>query len=291
LITNRKAPSNVVITGAGTGLGLETALYLADRGFKVYATVVDDEQRRRVEAEAAQRGLSLCVPVLDVTDERGIQTVIRTIVEEDGGLYAVVNNAGISLRGYFEDLDDAEIRRTIDVNLFGTMNVCRAALPYMRASRRGRIIFMSSIGGRISSMARTAYCASKFGVEGFAESLLQEVKPLGLHVSIIEPAVINTERWSVNRGIAARALDPHGTYYDWFQAEEKLADALVRSSPTSPRDVAVAVHVALTARRPKLRYVVGWRARLIVRLRRYTPGEWFERLYFGAAIRRVTRSR
>jgi len=280
---------SVLITGAGTGLGLEMALYLAERGFTVYASVPEPGQRAHVEEEAGKRHLDLRVPHLDVTDESSIQATVNTILAESGGLYGVVHNAGISLRGYFEDCEEDEIRRVLEVNLFGAMAVTRAVLPHMRQARRGRLIFISSIGGRIGSMARTAYCASKFAVEGFAESLMQEVVPLELQVSIIEPGVINTERWTVHRGIARRAMDPASPYLAWFQREEKLADDLVRTSPTKAVHVAEAVYKALTARRPRLRYVVGWRANLVLNLRRYLPGELFERVYFGEAMRRLTR--
>ena len=283
--------NSVLITGAGTGLGLETALYLAEKGFTVYATIPELGQQDHVETQAARRRLKLRVLRLDVTDEASIQAAVGAVLAECGGIYALVNNAGISLRGYFEDCDEEEIRRTVEVNLFGVMAVTRAVLPHMRLARRGRLVFISSIGGRIGAMARTGYCASKFGVEGFAESLMQEVVPLGLCVSLIEPGLVNTERWTINRGLARRALDPDSPYSAWFRQEEALADAFVRTSPTRPADVARAVHRALTAQRPRLRYVVGWRASLVLALRRYVPGELFERLYFGEAMRRVTRPR
>lgn len=282
--------SNVLITGAGTGLGLHTALYLAARGFKVYATVPEPGQQGHIEEQARRHNVDLQVALLDVTDETSITTAIGAVVDECGEIYSVIHNAGVSLRGYFEDLDDDEIRQTLEINLFGAMMVTRAVLPHMRAAGRGRIVFISSIGGRIGSMARTAYCASKFGLEGFAESLMQEVSPLGITVSIVEPAIIRTERWSTNRGIARNAMNPHRPYVAWFRNEEDLADKLVRTSPTTPTDVAIAVHEALTARRPRLRYMVGRRARLVSLLRDYLPGESFERLYFGEAMRRVTRS-
>lgn len=282
---------SVLVTGAGTGLGLETALYLAERGFAVYATIPEFSQREHVEAQAAGHNLELYVLQLDVTDKASIKAAVCTVLERHGDLYGLINNAGVSLRGYLEDCEDAEIRQTLEVNLFGAMAVTREVLPHMRQARRGRLLFISSIGGRIASMARTAYCASKFGLEGFAESLMQEVSPLGLKVSIIEPAIVKTERWTIHRGVARHALNPDSPYYDWFRRQEEMADKLVQTSPTTPTDVAQVVHKALTARRPRLRYVAGRRAGLVLALRRYLPGELFERIYFGEAMRRVTRQR
>jgi len=290
LITDSPIPClPVLITGAGTGIGLETALYLAEHGFQVYASAPDLSQQARVDAAAAERGVSLQVLQLDVTDKQSVQAAVDTIVAEAGGIYGLVNNAGIALRGYFEDLSEEEVRRIFDVNVFGTMAVTRAVLPHMRAVRRGRIVIITSVGGRIGSLAVSAYCATKFAQEGFGESLAQEVTPFGVYVSLVEPAIIKTERWGVHRGIAEGALNPESPYYAWFRESERLANRLVETSPTRPMHVARTVHRALTARRPRRRYVVGWRAGLVLTLRRYLPGESFERLYFGQAVRRVTR--
>ncbi|MFQ5740033.1 MAG: SDR family oxidoreductase [Acidobacteriota bacterium] len=278
---------SILITGAGTGLGLETALYLAGKGYRVFAAVAFEGQRKHVEREAVRRRLSLSLPLLDVTDPKSIRSTVDAIASECGGVNGLINNAGVSLRGYFEDCREEEIRTVFDVNLHGSMAVTREVLPLMRRAGGGRLIFISSIGGRIAAMARSAYCSSKFAIEGFAESLAQEVMPLGLHVSIIEPAIIKTERWTIHRGVADQALDPESPYCDWFRREEELADRLVETSPTTPADVARTVYRALTARRPRLRYVVGSRARLAVLLRRYLPGELFEQIFFRQAVRRV----
>jgi NAD(P)-dependent dehydrogenase (short-subunit alcohol dehydrogenase family) len=225
---------------------------------------------------------------LDITDGASIEAAVRGVVDRSGGIFALVNNAGIGLRGYFEDLSDEEIRQVFDANVFGTMAVTREVLPHMRAARRGRIIIITSVGGRIGSLAVSAYCASKFAQEGFGESLAQEVVPFGIHVSLVEPAIIKTERWGLNRATAKGALTSESPYSAWFRESERLANRLVETSPTRPVDVARAVHRALSASRPKLRYVVGWRAGLVIALRRHLPGELFERLYFGEAVRRVT---
>ena len=280
---------SILITGAATGLGREMAIYLAGRGFRVYGTTRDARQADELNALARTRNLPIRVLTMDVTDPQSIDRAVQTIVAEAGGLYGVINNAGIGLRGYFEDLTAEEIQQVFDANVFGLMAVTKAVLPYMRKARRGRILLISSVGGRIGSLGVSAYCATKFAVEGFGESLFQELAPLGVNVVLIEPGIVKTERWTINRGLAKGALNPDSPYRDWFRQAEKESETLVRASTATPTDVAAIVHQALTAKRPKLRYMVGRKAKLAVALKRWMPGESFERLYFGIIMRRVTR--
>lgn len=283
--------NSILVTGASTGLGLETAVYLAEQGFEVYASMRDLGRRGALHNAAARRNVELHVLQLDITDKTSIDRAVRTVVERAGGIYGLVNNAGIGLRGYFEDLSEEEIRRLFEVNVFGTMAVTRAVLPYMRAARRGRVVIISSVAGRIGSPSASAYCATKYAQEAFGECLAQEVIPFGIYVSLVEPGVVETERWGTKRGIARGALNPESPYYAWFRESERQADRLVETTSTKPMHVARAVHTALTARRPRLRYMVGRRARLVVTLRRYLPGDLFEQLYFGEVVRRVTSAR
>jgi NAD(P)-dependent dehydrogenase (short-subunit alcohol dehydrogenase family) len=282
---------SVLITGTSSGIGLETALYLAERGFQVYATMRDLSRRGRLDMEAEHRNVQLQVLQLDVTDGASIEAAVRTIVERSGGIYGLVNNAGIIVRGYFEDVSDAEMRQVFETNVFGTMAVTRAVLPHMRAARCGRIVIIGSTAGRVAAPGTSAYCASKFALEGFGEALAQEVAPLGLQVVLVEPGFVKTELLGRNRHIAVRALDPDGAYYRWFRQIEKMADDEMRSSPTSAVDVARVVYRALTARRPNLRYVVRLRAKILAALRRHLPGDLFERLWFYEVTRRITQPR
>jgi len=281
---------SILVTGASTGLGKETALHLAERGFRVYATVRDLSGAESLLVEAKNRNVNLRVMSLDVTDKASIRQTVDNIVEESGDIYGVVNNAGVGLRGYFEDLDAHDIRKMFDANVFGAMEVTRAVLPHMREARRGRILMISSVGGRIGSLGVSTYCSTKFALEGFGESLFMELAPLGINVSIIEPGIVKTERWAQRRGIAPGANDVRSPYYQWFWRSEQAANKLVERSTTMPGDVAAVIHKALTADKPKLRYMVGRKAKLAVALRRHLPGDLFERIYFGLVIRSATQA-
>jgi short-subunit dehydrogenase len=279
----------VLVTGAATGLGKEMALHLAERGFRVYGTTRDLRQAEELNKDARARGAELRVLELDVTNQESIAKAMATIVAECGGIYGVINNAGIGLRGYFEDLGADEIEKLFAANVFGLMAVTRAALPHMRNAGRGRVLLISSVGGRIGTCGAAAYCSTKFATEGFGESLYQELTPIGIQVVLIEPGIIKTERWSVNRGYARNAMNPASPYHQWFKRVEEVSDQLVQRSTATPSDVAALAYKALTVPRPKLRYMVGWKAKLAVALKRWMPGELFERLYFGTIMRRVTR--
>jgi NAD(P)-dependent dehydrogenase (short-subunit alcohol dehydrogenase family) len=281
----------VLVTGASGSLGGETALTLAEHGFRVFAGTRNAARAEEMVRAATARRLSIDTIHLDVTDEASVETAVREVVARAGGLYGVVNIAGITLRGYFEDLADEDVRRVFEVNLFGAMRVTRHALPHLRRAQRGRIVMMSSIAGRIGSMALTAYVSSKFALEGFTESLALELMPLGIRVSLIEPGIVQTDIWEKNRHIAPLALDPSRPYHQWFVRAEEEANRLVRTATVRPADVAAATLRALTDRVPRLRYLLGIRARAAVSMRRHLPGETFERVYFGEVLRRVTGSR
>ena len=142
---------SVLITGASSGFGLETALHLAARGFRVFATAPSADELPAIHAAADLRGVRLEAVRLDVTDDQSIDSAVGEVIGRAGGLYALVNNAGLGQRGCFEDVTDAELRRLFDVNFFGALAVTRRVLPHMRAARRGRVIGVSSVAGRVAS--------------------------------------------------------------------------------------------------------------------------------------------
>jgi NAD(P)-dependent dehydrogenase (short-subunit alcohol dehydrogenase family) len=279
----------VLVTGAGSGLGMESALLLASRGYQVYGSVLNSSEREAAEKEAARHNVHIAFLQMDVTKETEVREAVRSMVAEAGTIDAVVQFAGMGLRGFFEDLALDEIRRVFDVNVFGMMIVTQAVLPYMRRAGAGRIILTTSIGGRMGSMSIGGYASSKFAAEGFGECLRQELYPLGIFVSLLEPGLVHTPHFTVNRNRARKAEMPDSPYYAWFCQHEHIVDGILAKGRIQGRDVAETVDRILRSRNPALRYVVGTGAKWILRLRRYTPGELFERIYWGAVRKMVTR--
>jgi len=280
-----------LITGAGSGLGLESALFLADRQFRVYGSVLNAAEDRNLREQAARRGVEVQPLQMDVTRRADIDRTVNTVIGEAGRIDSVVHFAGMGLRGFFEDLSMQEIRQLYDVNVFGIMELTQAVLPHMRRERSGRIVITSSAAGRMGSMSIAGYCSGKFAVEGFGECLHQEMKLLGIHVSLLEPGLVYTPHFGINRNRARRAVDINSPYYFWFCQHEALVDKLLASNRFTAADIAGVVHRILTARRPKLRYMVGFKPKLLMALRGLIPGEIFERTYFGMVRRMVVSPR
>jgi NAD(P)-dependent dehydrogenase (short-subunit alcohol dehydrogenase family) len=253
----------VVITGSSTGIGRATALHLDRLGFRVFAGVRKEADGEGLRAEASE---SIEPVLLDVTDADQIAAAATRVEQEAGGsLQGLVNNAGIGAGGPLELLDIDDFRRALEVNLTGQVAVTQAFLPQLRPAR-GRVVFVSSIGGRFAGPFLSPYHASKFGLEAVADSLRQELRRLGVSVSLIEPGSVATEIWDKGDDTAARlraGLTP--------EAEEVYGEALARAielnQETKARAVpaqrvADAITHALTASRPRTRYVVGRDARI-----------------------------
>lgn len=276
------------MTGASRGIGMETALRLAQSGFRVWGSMRDLKQAGPLLDEARKRAVKMETVRLDVTDQSSIAAAVAEIVERSGSLYGLVNNAGVTKSAYFEDFPDAELRSIFETNVFGVMNVTRAVLPHLRAAGRGRIVMLSSLGGRLASVCMAPYFASKFAIEGFGEALMQEVAGFGIQVVLVEPGVVATDIWDKDRQFLPSSQDPNGPYYKWFCRVQKETDALLKMATVTPADVADTISRAFAVKRPQLRYVVGWKGSLLLSLRRHLPGELFDRAYFGAVIRRLT---
>ena len=267
----------VLVTGTSTGIGRTTAERLVERGFHVLAGV-----RREGDAPPGTREL-----LLDVSDPSAVAAA-RAVAEEHGPLAGLVNNAGITVQGPIEFLSLDDFRRQMEVNLVGPLALTQAMLPLLRAAK-GRIVMVSSVGGRTALPFLSPYHASKWALEGLSESLRQEVEPLGVRVAIIEPGSAATEIWRKGTDTAddlMASLPPEGRelYGERLEAMRAMAEkTAARAFP--PSKVADAIVRALTSRRPRPRYLVGTDARVQVGLRAALPARAFD-----AAIRRLSGS-
>jgi NAD(P)-dependent dehydrogenase (short-subunit alcohol dehydrogenase family) len=270
---------SVLVTGASTGIGRATALRLDGAGWKVFAGVRKQEDAGELRAAA---GGQLAPLTLDVTDAGQIAAAAERIgAEGEGGLDGLVNNAGIAVPGPLETLPLDDFRRQVEVNLTAQVAVTQAMLPSIRRAG-GRIVFLSSIGGRIAFPLNGAYHAAKFGIEAVGDVFRQELRPWGIAVAIVEPGSIDTPIWE--RGarnadeIEARAHpDQDALYGEAIEGFRKVVrDLAERGIP--PEKVAKAIEHALSAGRPRSRYLVGLDARLQARVQPLIPTPIFDRI-------------
>lgn len=254
---------SALITGASTGIGRATALHLDRAGWRVFAGVRKEEDAASLREAGSER---LAPLILDVTDADQIEAAAERIESEVGetGLAGLVNNAGIAVPGPLETLPIDDFRRQVDVNLTAQVAVTQAMLPAIR-SARGRIVFITSIGGLMAFPMFGAYHAAKFGLEAVGDVFRQELRPWGIKVAVVEPGSIATPIWERGEAevdeIADRARDGHRDLYgkaiDAYREVARKTGA--RGIP--PEKVAVRIEHALSARRPRTRYLVGADAR------------------------------
>ena len=278
----------VLITGTSTGFGRIATELLAARGWRVFATMRDLSRKDSLERALRDAGLSERVTFVqpDVTGPASIEAAVATVLSETGNtLDAVVHNAGIAVAGVLEDLPDADIRRVMETNFFGVLNLTRALLPLFRAQRRGRIVLLSSQAAFAGQPGNSMYCASKWALEGWAESLAYEVDPFGIDVVLIEPGPYRTEIWNSTKWV----VPPNSAYLSWLKLLRHAADRHQAKTSRDPKEVALVVGKALEASRPRFRYQVGFFAKLDYFLRGKMPTKLIRRgttRYLGLPLAR-----
>ncbi|HET7122081.1 MAG TPA: SDR family oxidoreductase [Solirubrobacterales bacterium] len=268
----------VLVTGASTGIGRATALRLEGAGWRVFAGV-----RKATDAEALSEAASArLTPIfLDVTEPEQVAAAAERIENEAGArLDGLVNNAGVAIPGPLETIPLEDFRRQLEVNLVAYVAMTQAMLPFIRRAE-GRVVFVSSIGGRVAFPFTGAYHAAKFGTEAIGDVFRQELRPWGLRVSIIEPGSIDTPIW--DRGqreageLEARAPRTDILYGSAIERFRKvIQDTAERGIP--PEKVAKAIAHALESKRPRSRYLVGLDAKVQARLKPLIPTPVFDRI-------------
>ena len=268
------AGGTVLITGASTGIGEAAAFHLRDLGFDAVAGVRKDEDRDRLTA-AGLRAVKL-----DVTDSAQIEAVRAEL--GDRPLAGLVNNAGIGVAGPLEFMPLDRLRHQLEVNLVGQVAVTQALLPALRRAR-GRIVNVTSIGGRMALPLVGPYAASKFGLEAVSDSLRREVRQFGVNVIVIEPGGVKTPIWAKSSAMADEMLaempaEGERLYGSMMSALRKQTVKIGQETGLEPREVAEAIGTAMTKSRPRARYLVGREANVQARLAKRLPARLMDRL-------------
>ncbi len=264
---------SVLVTGASSGIGEETAVYLARKGFRVFAAARRTEKLKDLSVVG---GGKITPVAMDVTDEASIAAALKLIAEEGVTLYGLVNNAGVSVMGPVESVPLAEWRRQYETNVFGLVAVTQAVLPQMRAAGRGRIINIGSLAGRIASPFQGVYASSKHAVEGLSDALRRELVPHGVKVSLVRPGFINTPFGHQEQASLDQYAD-NNPYQDQLR-EFKTWHAAGHPGAPSPVVVAEAVHHALTAEHPHSRYTAPVKMTYALALRNLLPSALTDRI-------------
>jgi NAD(P)-dependent dehydrogenase (short-subunit alcohol dehydrogenase family) len=270
----------VVVTGASTGIGRATALHLAEKGYRVFAGVRKQKDAESIEAEANGNLTPLMIDVTKAPSIADAEKKVRRAVGKDG-LYGLVNNAGIADGGPIEFLPIEDFKRVVDVNLTGQVAVTQAFLPLIRRAK-GRIVFITSIGGKIATPFMSPYHATKFGLEAVADSLRREVKPWGIEVIVIEPGSIATPIWGKGQdSIDANRKKAPPEAERLYGAQVKRMEEVTRETAErgiEPVKVGKTIRRALGARRPRTRYLVGTDAKVMRNAERIMSNRTFDRV-------------
>ena len=273
-------PKVVLITGCSTGIGRATAERLARAGHTVYATA------RRPESIEDLKESGCRTLALDVTSEESMSAAVAAVEEAEGGIGALVNNAGYSQNGAVETVPLADVRAQFETNVFGLLRMCQLVLPGMRRRGEGRIVNMSSMGGRLTLPGGGIYHATKHAVEAISDAMRFEVSGFGVHVVLIEPGIIRSSFGETAAGSVSAGDGP----YAEFNAAVAEANATASDGPLGklggePDDVAKVIEAAIAARRPRPRYRVTASARVLLTQRRLLPDRAWDRV-MSAAFRR-----
>ena len=265
----------VLITGCSTGIGRATAEHLAAKGHTVYATA----RRRESIQDLADKGCRTLA--LDVNDEASMQAAVTAVEEAEGAVGALVNNAGYSQSGAVESVKLDDVRGQFETNVFGLLRMCQLVLPKMREQRHGRIVNVSSMGGKLVFPGGGIYHATKHAVEALSDAMRFEVRGFGVDVVIIEPGLITTHFAEAASSALASGTSEDGPYARFNAAVDKITvgayDGPLAKLGGGPETVAKAIERAITARRPRTRYPVTASARLSLAQRRLVTDRMWDR--------------
>jgi NAD(P)-dependent dehydrogenase (short-subunit alcohol dehydrogenase family) len=268
---NPAVPTVSVVTGANSGIGRATAIHLAAQGHTVFGTVRSISKAGKLEAMAADAGVHVELVELDIADDDSVRAGFARILDATGGRVDVlVNNAGVGGNAVAEECPPSLYLDVMNVNLCGAVRCLQEVLPGMRERRRGAIVNITSIAGRIAALAQSPYVTSKWALEGLSEGLAQELAPFGIRVAIVEPGVTKSAIFAKN----VDAPNQSGAYDAAYRRLFQFYMAGMAHA-TDPFEVAAVIHHAVTTDEPELRYAVSWGGRELVEGRaRMSDQDW-----------------
>lgn len=274
---------NVLITGASSGIGRATALYLAERGYTVIATSRVNSRLDDLRAEATNRGASVISVELDINSEDSVAFTVPELIERYGAIDALVNNAGFGLWGPVEALSADELKSQFETNFFAAVRMMQAVLPAMIEQRSGTIVNISSVLGRLGTPFNGAYVSSKFALEGISESLKTEVQPFGIRVAMVEPGLFRTN--FPDNSIRGKAADGENSAYTPYIRQYSDNRDMFHRFGGDPMRVAKVVHKVITSPSPNFRNPVGIDARAGTLAARLLPERVYWRILSKATMR------
>jgi len=268
-----------VVTGSSSGIGLETSLTLARNGFHTYATMrkLEDGSRQLTDIDKNEN-VPLQVIQLDVNNEKSVVDGINRIVKEKERIDVVINNAGYALVGALEETSMEEIKTQFETNFFGAIRVMQAVIPIMRKHKSGRIVNITSMGGRVAIPLDPIYHGTKFALEGLSESIQYELEPFGIRVILIEPGAVGTNFWKNLKMATKASSDPNNSPYRQMEDNMSKAFKQMVQNTIHPSEVAKVILQAVTSDSPNFRYVVGKDAANIIEARKNMSDREFQNL-------------
>lgn len=265
-------PSKIIlITGCSSGFGLHTVAHLASKGHRVVATMRNLDKKSPLLSEVHRRGGEVDLLRLDVTDKATIKSAVRQVASEYGYIDVLVNNAGMGMGGFFEDLTEEDIREIMEVNFFGVQAVTREVIPLMRSRKQGKIINISSVSGFSTSPAFGAYNASKWALEAFSESLRYELKFFGIDVVLVEPGTYVTKIFSDNVRYAQNFNNPQSPYYFISQFLKRKVEDYVADCHKDIEEIPMLIEKLIRAANPSFRNIPDIEGKMLYLLRKLLP--------------------
>jgi NAD(P)-dependent dehydrogenase (short-subunit alcohol dehydrogenase family) len=270
--------STVLITGGTDGLGKATALLLAEQGYRVIATGRNAERRAQLEVLARERKLPLTTLTMDVREDASVERGLEKVRAELGPIEVLINNAGVGYYAVMEEIRMEDLRQQLETNFFGAVRLIQRVLPEMRGQKRGCIVNISSIAGKYAFPLFGPYSASKFALEAMSDALRMEVRPFGIHVVLIEPGFIPTGFQGTAQEMSSEYIRNagHSAYAQLYKNYGRNYRESTATVKDTPEDCAGVILRAVRAERPRARYTVTRRARVLSLAKRFVTDRFLD---------------